>query len=76
MTTIIERDVHHGTESGESSSVATLVVTIVALVVLAGFALFFFRMFPFNAAGTPNDVGTINIDAQLPTPTPTPTPGQ
>lgn len=51
-----------------------MIVTIVALVVLAGFALFFFRVFPFNSIGTtPTDNGaSINIDADFPTGTPTP----
>ena len=74
MATIVEREVHHshGGDTGDSSS-ATLIVTIVALVLIVGFALFFFRLFPFNAAGTTtNDGGSINIDAELPTPTPTP----
>jgi len=72
MATIIEREVHHShsSDAGDSSS-ATLIVTIVALAVIVGFALFFFRLFPFNgAATTPNNGGTINIDLPAPTPTP------
>lgn len=46
---------------------SVMIVAIVALALIAGFALFFFRLFPFNTV-TPaeNTGGTINIDAELP----------
>lgn len=75
MATIVEREIHHSHsgDTGDSSS-AALVVGIVALVVIAGLALFFFQLFPFNgAAPAANNGGSINIDANLPsggTPTP------
>ncbi len=71
MATVIERDVHHGHDASDSS--ATLIVTIVALVVIVGFALFFFGLLPFNAATTDNG-GSINIDANLPSDNTAPTP--
>lgn len=72
MATIVEREVHHGHGDASDSS-ATLIVTIVALVLIVGFALFFFGLFPFNAASPTDTGGSINIDATLPTdPVPTP----
>ena len=71
MATIIERDVHHGAGDAGDSSAATLIVTIVALAVIVGLALFFFRAYPFNGATPATDNG-INVDVDLPTPTPTP----
>jgi hypothetical protein len=74
MATIVEREIHHSHDAGgtDNSSVA-LVVAIVALVIIAGFALFFFRLFPFNGAATgTGNGGSINIDADIPTGTPTP----
>lgn len=68
MATVIERDIHHTHDAGDSSS-ATLVVAIVALVLIAGFALFFFRLFPFNGAANNDNGGSINIDTQIPAPT-------
>lgn len=71
MATIIERDIHHSHDTGSDSSSAALIVGVVALIVIAGLALFFFQLFPFNGAtSAANDGGTINID--LPTGTPTP----
>ena len=73
MATIIERDVHHAHDAGSESSATAMIVTVVALIAIVGFALFFFRMLPF--AGTGADTGnggSINIDADLPTGTPTP----
>lgn len=63
MATLIEREIHHDhtTDNGDSSAM-TLIVTIIALVLIVGFALFFFRMLPFNT-GTANDSGgSININ--------------
>ncbi len=75
MATIVEREIHHSHDAGSDSSSAALIVGIVALVIIAGLALFFFQLFPFNgAATTPNNGGSINIDADLPDVTPTPTP--
>ncbi len=79
MATIVEHEVHHvGSDAGESSSIATMIVAVVALVLIVGFALFTFQLFPFNRAATTDDTGgSININAEMPAPTPTPstTPG-
>lgn len=73
MATIVEREIHHTHDAGSDSSSAAMVVAVVALIVIAGFALFFFRLFPFNgAATTPNDGGAINVDVDVPTGSPTP----
>ncbi len=69
MATIIERDIHHS-DAGSDSSAMAIIVTIVALVVVAGIALFFFRVLPFQNAAPAN--GAININAGIPTGQPTP----
>ncbi len=69
MATIIERDIHHS-DAGADSSAMAIIVTIVALVVIAGAALFFFRVLPARNAAPAN--GGININAEIPTGQPTP----
>lgn len=73
MATIIERDIHHAHDAGSDSSAAAMIVTVVALIAIVGFALFFFRMLPFSGTTPATDNGSINIDATIPTGT-TPTP--
>lgn len=72
MATIIEREVHHSHDAGNDSSAATLVVALLALALLAGFALYFFRLFPFQGTAADTDRGTINVDVDMPTGTPAP----
>lgn len=78
MATIIERDIHHAHDAGSDSSAVTMIVTVVALLAIVGFALFFFRLLPFGTAtDTNNNRGSTTIDVRLPTqqaPTTTPTP--
>lgn len=67
MTTIIERPT--------DNSAATLLVVLVAIAVIAGLALYFFHVYPFNARppqeGNPVN---INVNGQVPNPvTPSPT---
>ena len=68
MTTIIERDVNR---SSDDSSASTMLVAVIAIVVIVGFALFMFKFLPLNdnAAGTR---GTIDVNVMDKTPTPTP----
>lgn len=71
MATIVEREIHHGTGDASDSSAMTMIVAIVALILIAGFALFFFQVFPFNGVTPASDNGT-TIDIDLPNGTPTP----
>lgn len=60
MATIIERDVHHGSDADASSAVTTI-VAVLAVVLILGFVLYALQAFPFAA----NNGGT-NIDVDLP----------
>jgi|GEM_PF-3354871 len=62
MDTIIERD------SGSSSAI--LVVGLVAVAVIAALALYFVRIYPFNAIGQqPANSVDIHLNGQVPSPT-------
>lgn len=74
MATIVEREIHHAHDAGSESSATAMIVTVVALIAIVGFALFFFRMLPFAGTADTGNGGSINIDADLPAPTGTPTP--
>jgi hypothetical protein len=66
MTTIIER---RGSSEGDSS-MSSVLVAVIAIVVILGFALFMFRVLPFGQnAGGGTDSGTIdvNVEGQIPT---------
>lgn len=62
MTTIIERRGN----SDEASSASTMLVAVIAIVVIVGFALFMFRYLPLN---NPGSGGTIDVNVQDVTPT-------
>lgn len=64
MTTIIERDVHHG----EDSSVASVVIGLLAIVLIVGLALYAFQVYPFAANGANDGQIDVNVDADLPNP--------
>lgn len=66
MTTIIERDVHHG--SNDDSSVASVIIGLLAIVLIVGLALYAFQVYPF-AARNDRQID-VNIDADLPNPAP------
>lgn len=65
MTTIIERGSHSG---DTDSSATTVIVAVLAIVLLMGFALFMFRVFPFGNVPANTDGGSINVnvDGQVP----------
>jgi hypothetical protein len=66
MATVIEREIHHSQDASESSA-AAIIVAIIALVVIAGFALYFFQLYPGAAPATDNDAGiNVDIDGQIP----------
>ncbi|MBP7114203.1 MAG: hypothetical protein KBA40_01985 [Candidatus Peribacteraceae bacterium] len=62
MTTIIERN----GASDETSSASTMLVAVIAIVVILGFALFMFRYLPLD---NPSSGGTIDVNVQDVTPT-------
>lgn len=62
MTTIIERH----SASDETSSASTMLVAVIAIVVILGFALFMFRYLPLD---NPSSGGTIDVNVQDVTPT-------
>jgi hypothetical protein len=63
MTTIVERDVHH---HGEDSSVASVIIGLLAIVLIVGLALYAFQVYPFAAReGSTIDV---NVNGDLPNP--------
>lgn len=66
MTTIVERDVHH--HGSDDSSVASVIIGLLAIVLIVGLALYAFQVYPFAARN--NGQIDVNVDADLPNPTP------
>lgn len=68
MPTLVEH-VHHDSNSSDSSA-ATMIVTLVAIMLIVGLVLFFLRANPFNTAPATDNGINIDVEGQLPAPTP------
>lgn len=66
MATIIERDVHHRSDSDASSAMNT-VIAVLAVVLILGFALYALQVFPFAANNTGTDINVTVPDVATPT---------